>query len=460
MRDRKPEMPTAVRASGHPTDGEGGSVGSQEKSTGAGIGRRVSIERVNAAAGTRAACGRGRLAVFLGALAAVFAAAGCASQPYSTAAADARAKSAEGARPVRVSIGGEQRLQRLWRERTSEGATDNFALGPGDVLQISVPLEQLRHRDFRISPRDTITLPLVGVMNVSGMNEQDLTEALSKRLSKYMHDPPVSLFVKHYGSREVAVIGAVEKPGLYTVSSGNDTLLDMISKAGGATKDAADNVVFAPAGSARAGLRPASFVTPAPAISAGAAPGSAASGSPRVGALNHPDGASSGEVGPTGPVAAQDARKTRESGPSASDLARLHPIVISMADAQERAYLEMPARPGDVLLVPAAGEVTVGGWVRQPGAYKITPGMTALSAISAAGGAMFSSSADVLRTGHNGERQTIPVDIPRVQSGQSSDVAVQSGDVVVVNRSALGAIPYAAYEIFNKFGTGMYLPIP
>lgn len=436
-------------------------MGSEGKSTGAGIECRMFAKRAKAAAGDHAAGGRGRLALWICALAAALAAAGCASQPYSTTAASAAAaRSAEPAQPVRAALDGQQRLQRLWQERTSEGAADNFALGPGDVLQISVPLEQLRHREFRISPRDTITLPLVGVMNVSGMNEQDLTEALTQRLSKYMHDPPVSLFVKHYGSREVAVIGAVEKPGLYTVSSGSDTLLDMISKAGGATKGAADNVVFVPAGSARARLSPASFVTPAPDISGGAAQESAASDASRVGALNHPDSAPSGEVGPTGPVAAQDARQSRESGPSASDLARLHPIVISMADAQERAYLEMPARPGDVLLIPAAGEVTVGGWVRQPGAYKITPGMTALSAISAAGGAMFSSSADVLRTGPNGERQTIPVDIPRVQSGQSSDVAVQSGDVVIVNRSALGAVPYAAYEIFNKFGTGMYLPIP
>ena len=442
-------------------------MGSEEKSRGARIESRdkartglVSTGKAIAVARARTGCGCGYLALALGALATALAIAGCASQASSTAAAGAATESVEGGRPARVSLDSQQRLQRLWRERTSRGGTDNFALGPGDVLQISVPLEQLRHREFRISPRDTVTLPLVGVMNVRGMNEQDLTEALSNRLSKYMHDPPVSLFVKHYGSREVAVIGAVEKPGLYTVSSGSDTLLDMISKAGGATKDAADNVVFVPAGTARSGVRPASFIAPMPVASGGAVPGAPVSDPPRVGAPDHSRGASSGEVGPVGPLAADGARQERDRGPSASDLARLHPIVISMSDPQARAYLEMPARPGDVLLVPAAGEVTVGGWVRQPGAYKITPGMTALSAISAAGGAMFSSSADVLRTGHSGERETIPVNIPKVQSGESSDVAVQSGDVVIVNRSALGAIPYAAYEIFNKFGTGMYLPIP
>jgi protein involved in polysaccharide export with SLBB domain len=404
--------------------------------------------------GRRCLC---RVTLELGALAVVLSAVGCAAQPSSI-----RTAAVDSAQSAPVSFDKQQRLQRLWQQRTSGGAVDDFALGPGDVLQISVPLEQLRHREFRISPRDTITLPLVGVMNVRGMNQEELTQALRARLSKYMHDPPVSLFVKHYGSREVAVIGAVEKPGLYTLSSGNDTLLDMISKAGGATKDAAANVVFVPA-AARSGLRQASFVAPfAPALDGVAPeslppePGDAA----RVLSDDHRRAAPSAEVGPVEPLVAGGAKDERGRGPSVSDLTRLHPIVISMADPQARAYLEMPARPGDVLLVPAAGEVTVGGWVRHPGAYKITPGMTALSAVSAAGGAMFSSSAEVLRTDANGERETISVNIPQVQSGQASDVAVESGDVVMVNRSALGAVPYAAYEIFNKFGTGMYLPIP
>lgn len=408
---------------------------------------------------------RPHLGLLTAAFAAALAAAGCAGHTVaahpstSLAPAAATAPAAGVGQPALAAPGGHQRLRRLWQRRTAQGAEEDFALGPGDVLQISVPLEQLRHREVRVSPRDTIALPLVGVMNVRGMSEQGLTEALRVRLSKYMHNPPVSLFVKHYGSREVAVIGAVEKPGLYTLSSGSDTLLDMISKAGGATKDAAANVVFVPAESnTRAALRPASLIAPlAPAADGTASAALSAEAPP---ALDHSRRAPGGGIGPVGPLAAHSAPRGDASRASAAALARLHPIVISMVDPQARAYLEMPARPGDLLLIPAAGEVTVGGWVRKPGAYKITPGMTALSAISAAGGAMFSSSAEVLRSGPDGEREAIALDIPQVQRGEASDLAVQSGDVVMVDRSALGAIPYAAYEIFDKFGTGMYLPIP
>ena len=50
-------------------------------------------------------------------------------------------------------------------------------------------------------------------------------------------------------------------------------------------------------------------------------------------------------------------------------VARLHPIVIWMTDPAMRDYLDLPARPGDLLIIPAAGQVTVGGWVRNPGGF-------------------------------------------------------------------------------------------
>jgi protein involved in polysaccharide export with SLBB domain len=86
--------------------------------------------------------------------------------------------------------------------------------------------------------------------------------------------------------------------------------------------------------------------------------------------------------------------------------------------------------------------------------------MTALSAISAAGGALFSYSAEVLRTDSNGQRLSIPVDISKVQKGEEVDVPVQSGDVVMVDKSAAGAVPYAFYVLYQKVGTGLAVPIP
>jgi protein involved in polysaccharide export with SLBB domain len=110
--------------------------------------------------------------------------------------------------------------------------------------------------------------------------------------------------------------------------------------------------------------------------------------------------------------------------------------------------------------VPAAGEVMVQGWVQNPGAFRITPGMTVLGAVTAAGGQLFSSSAEVLRTGASGGKTALQVNLARVERREESDLPVRSGDVVIVNRSVTGAVPYLLYGLFTKFGTGMYLPAP
>jgi hypothetical protein len=52
------------------------------------------------------------------------------------------------------------------------------------------------------------------------------------------------------------------------------------------------------------------------------------------------------------------------------------------------------------------------------------------------------------------------VDISKVQRGEQPDIPVQSGDVVMVDRSTAGAVPYALYEVFTKFGAGLAFPIP
>jgi protein involved in polysaccharide export with SLBB domain len=404
------------------------------------------------------------------ALALMASALGCATNQEAPAAVSAAQTSAvsspDQSSPV-AETSDVQRLQELWQKRTRDRFGSDFTLGPGDVLEISVPLEQLEHREVRVSPRDTITLPLAGVVQVKGMSEQSLTDNLRQRLAKYMYDPPVSLFVKQYGSRQVAVVGAVEKPGLYTLASGSDTLMEMISKAGGMTSNAASKVIFVPAVAGGGELQQAGLVgmtqasdrdeqaaeidaqasdADKPRISAGSAPRVARIDNEKIGAIE--------------PGIANAPNPHMQMGLFAPAVARLHPILITMSDSGTQNYLELPARPGDVLIVPSAGEVTVGGWVQNPGAYRITPGMTALSAISAAGGAMFSSAAEVLRTGNRGERLSIPVNIPAVQKGQESDVSMQSGDVVMVDKSAAGAIPYAAYELFSKFGSGLMLPIP
>ena len=73
---------------------------------------------------------------------------------------------------------------------------------------------------------------------------------------------------------------------------------------------------------------------------------------------------------------------------------------------------------------------------------------------------MFSWTAELLRTGSEGRQSTTQFSLSALADGKGSDVPVQSGDVIVVEKSALGAVPYTLFELFQHFGTGLGFPIP
>jgi protein involved in polysaccharide export with SLBB domain len=361
-----------------------------------------------------------------------------------------------------VPVAHSGRLAELWAARSKDSFSPEFAVGPGDLLEISVPdMEQLRDREARVSASGTITLPVVGVVDVGGMTQQEeVRVVLEQRLVRYMRDPDVDVSVKEYHSREVAVVGMVQKPGLYTLETRSDTILDMISKAGGMTENASSRIIFVPAPKNGNLALQRRLVASA---ASGTAQDSPAGSARRIAA---------GAVRPIAVDGAQPpSEKVQANHPSASGLdgvgrlpaalQQANPIQIDLSSGKySKDFVDLPARPGDVIIVPASGEVMVQGWVASPGAFKISPGMTALGAVTAAGGEQFSSSATVLRTGEDGDKVQIPINLSRVKAGEERDVAVQSGDVVIVNRSAAGAVPYLVYSLFNKFGTGAFIPLP
>jgi protein involved in polysaccharide export with SLBB domain len=133
----------------------------------------------------------------------------------------------------------------------------------------------------------------------------------------------------------------------------------------------------------------------------------------------------------------------------------LDQVVISTSNAKDERYLELPVEPGDVIIVPAAGQVTVQGWVDKPRAFSVTPGLTVLGSIAAAGGALFSSSATLLREQGDDRKLEVPLDLSKIRRGEEPDVPVQGGDVVVVERSVAGALPYSLYFLVQRMGVGV-----
>lgn len=319
-----------------------------------------------------------------------------------------------------------QRLSLLWEQRRRENFTSDYPLGPGDVLEVNVAgVDEFKNLTERINGEGILALPFVGRIEAKGMNDKELRAEIRRRLEKnFVRDPQVSLFVKEFRSRQVAVIGAVQKPGLYNLTSSSDTILSMISQAGGTTATAAERILFIPAEPAE------------------------------------PDKAK--EI-----ISAMPIRMLSQN-PSPLILKNAEPLVISLdgvSKSGQEMYLSMPVRPGDIVMLPGAGEVLVQGWVEKPGAYKITPGLTLLGVIAAAGGMTFPADAaavELIRTNSTGHKSKVVANLDAIKSGADADLSIREGDVVDVVSSNSRLWAYGFYRFFTtvvNVGASANIPI-
>jgi len=328
------------------------------------------------------------------------------------------------ARPERTTgltdAGDRSRLDALVATRTSDRAGGGYRIGADDLLEIRIPdlvdapaalPSTTRSPDgtitpvtgtpsfaqgVRVSASGDVTLPLLGQVHVDGLTPTEAERDISHRLVQrgILRNPQVNVNVIEYRSRTVAVVGAVEKPGTYPVTRPGATVNDLIWAAGGPTKDAGRMVQLMPGG----------------------------------------DGAS--------PTAGASAARQ----PVRLDLETLmHP---GAGDA-----VAIPVRPGDIISVGQAGNVTVEGWVDKPGSYPVTRGLSLSGAVAAAGGPSFAADrhhARVQRVLATGEQQFFEVDLEAVSKGQASDPIVTDGDVVRVPASTAKVIPWGFWSVAKE----------
>lgn len=306
-----------------------------------------------------------------------------------------------------------ERLARLWESRTQHDSVIEYPIGPGDVLEITVPaMEEIKSRTVRVTAEGSISLPFIGRIQAEGLTEEGLAEQLRQRLKEYLRYPRVFIFVKEYNSRQVAVLGAVVRPGLYNLTSGSENILDMISRAGGILPDA----------------------------------------EPRI------------QLIPTVPLEADAAREVRSKlpasalpkDPASPILKKTEPIVIDVKELSyggHQVYLSLPVRPGDTIMVPGGAQVLVEGWVDKPGAFKMTPGLTVSGAVAAAGGVLYAadtSTVRVIRSARDGKKISFTADLDKIKNGEMSDIILQGGDIVQVSSSSAKLVPWGIYEFFKE----------
>ena len=96
----------------------------------------------------------------------------------------------------------------------------------------------------RVSSDGKIPFPLVGQVSVGGLTAAEAGREIATALADgYLVNPQVSVFVEQFRNRKVVVMGEVGKPGLYELP-GPTSLLELISQAGGLTREAGNSAAI------------------------------------------------------------------------------------------------------------------------------------------------------------------------------------------------------------------------
>jgi polysaccharide export outer membrane protein len=113
-------------------------------------------------------------------------------------------------------------------------ATNDTTLGPGDVFSVRVYGEESISGSHRVAPDGTINFPLLGPVQVSGLEPPEVANKLQTELRErdLLRHPHVSVYVDAYASKRISVVGAVANPGTFPLEPGM-TVVQAISMAGG-----------------------------------------------------------------------------------------------------------------------------------------------------------------------------------------------------------------------------------
>jgi polysaccharide biosynthesis/export protein len=112
--------------------------------------------------------------------------------------------------------------------------SDQYVIGPEDVLQIEVWREKSLSDTVPVRADGKISLPLIHDIQAAGLTPLKLQETLMDKLKEFIDDPHVTVIVKEANSFKIYISGQIKTPGVFRLKS-NTTLLQIVPMAGGFT---------------------------------------------------------------------------------------------------------------------------------------------------------------------------------------------------------------------------------
>ncbi len=125
-------------------------------------------------------------------------------------------------------------------------AMQDYVLGPGDVIKISVFQNPDLLLETRVSENGTITYPLIGTVPVGGSSTSMAEKRIARMLKEgnFLVDPQVTVLIEQIHGNQVAALGQFNKPGRYPLETTQMRLSDLIAAAGGIAPTGSDKVIF------------------------------------------------------------------------------------------------------------------------------------------------------------------------------------------------------------------------
>src|SRR3989449_2907556 len=112
-------------------------------------------------------------------------------------------------------------------------ATPATGFQVGDQISLQVDGDTLFTKTLTVGPGPALTLPVIGVIPLAGVQRVDVETYLTQQLGRYMKSPVVHA----KALARLSILGEVEHPGFYAVAA--DVVIgDALMGAGGPTRDA------------------------------------------------------------------------------------------------------------------------------------------------------------------------------------------------------------------------------
>ena len=125
----------------------------------------------------------------------------------------------------------------------AEALSESYAIGPADLLTITVWNETMLTGSYLVRPDGMISVPLLGDVQASSHTPHELASTLQAELKRYIQNPSVTVQISQIHSKVIYLLGEISKKGPIDMTAGM-TLLQAVASAGGLTNYANEKKIY------------------------------------------------------------------------------------------------------------------------------------------------------------------------------------------------------------------------